>query len=134
MTLLTAKPLWAVATLCCSLCWTPALAMQRSSPSRQPISSSLVSTQKKPQNTSSGVRIPVTLSKTSQLLAYLEIISTVQCQSEEIGIPTQKQSALLIHRVEEQMKQQQLISPNETVSCTCTKCELTETGIVITLF
>jgi hypothetical protein len=42
--------------------------------------------------------------------------------------PTPKQSAVLIRRVVAQMKQQQLLSPNETVSCTCTTCVLTETG------
>ncbi len=67
-----------------------------------------------------------TLSKTYQLLDYLEIISTVQCNSRGNGILTLKQSAQLTRRVVDRMKQQQLISPNATVSCTCTKCVLTE--------
>ena len=65
---------------------------------------------------------------------YLEIISTLQCKSLVNGSLTPKQSARLTRRVEEQMRQQRLLSPNETVSCTCTKCEVTETVIQTTPF
>ena len=41
--------------------------------------------------------------------------------------PYTEQFAPLTRRVVARMKQQQLISPNETVFCTCTKCVLTET-------
>ena len=71
---------------------------------------------------------PQNVIKDLPLLVYLETISTLQCSSKETGIPTPKQSALLIRRVVVRMKQQQLISHNETVSCTCTKCVLTKTG------
>ena len=50
------------------------------------------------------------------------------------GLLTPKQSAQLIHQVEEQMRQQQLISPNTMVFCTCTKCELIEMDIQTTPF
>ena len=43
---------------------------------------------------------------------------------------TQRQSARLIRRVEDRMRRQQLISPNETVYCTCTKCELIRMDIL----
>ena len=62
------------------------------------------------------------------LSGYLEIISTVQCQSGPTGSLTRKQSAQLIHRVEGQMRQRRLISPNTMVSCTCMKCELIGDG------
>ena len=39
---------------------------------------------------------------------------------------TPRQSARLTRRVVAQMKQQRLISPSTTVSCTCTRCVLTE--------
>ena len=38
--------------------------------------------------------------------------------------------ARLIRRVEEQMRQPEIISPNETVSCTCTKRERIKTDIL----
>ena len=41
---------------------------------------------------------------------------------EKFGTLTKRQSARLIRRVEEQMRRLQLLSANETVSCTCTKC------------
>ena len=65
-------------------------------------------------------------SKSYQLSDYLAIISTVQCYYKETGSPTPKQSARLTRRVVAQMKQQRLISPSTTVSCTCTRCVLTE--------
>ena len=74
-----------------------------------------------------GALTQPTSSKTLLLSDYLEIISTVQCSYRENGTLTQRQSAQLTRRVEERMRQQQLLSPNETVSCTCTKCVLTET-------
>ena len=70
---------------------------------------------------------PKTLSRNSPLSDYLEIISTVQCSYKESGTLTQRQSAVLTRRVVDRMKRQQLISPNVTVSCTCTRCVLTET-------
>ena len=73
---------------------------------------------------------PKTYSKNYRLSDYLEIISTVQCSYKENGILTKRQSARLTRRVVAQMKQQQLLSPNATVSCTCTKCVLTETDTV----
>ena len=81
-----------------------------------------------PQTPLYGAQTLKTSSKTSLLLGYLETISILQCSYKENGILTQKQSAPLIHRAEEQMRQLQLISPNATVSCTCTKCSLHETG------
>ena len=48
-------------------------------------------------------------------------------QLQGTGTLTQRQSARLTRRVVAQMRQQRLLSPNETVSCTCTKCVLTET-------
>ena len=75
---------------------------------------------------SSGAQTPKTSSKNYRLSDYLEIISTVQCSSKVNGVLTQRQSARLTRRVVAQMRRQQLISPNETVSCTCTKCVLTE--------
>ena len=76
---------------------------------------------------SSGAQTQKTLSRNSPLSGSLEIISTVQCSYKEIGTLTQRQSAALTRRVVDRMKRQQLISPNVTVSCTCTKCVLTET-------
>ena len=48
-------------------------------------------------------------------------------QLKENGVLTKRQYALLTRRVEDRMRQLQLISPNETVFCTCTKCVLTRT-------
>ena len=76
--------------------------------------------------TSSGAQTQPTSLKTSPLSDYLEIISTVRCTYLESGVLTQRESARLIHRVEAQMRQQQLISPSTTVFCMCTRCELTE--------
>ena len=59
---------------------------------------------------------------------YLEIISTVQCSYKVHGTLTRKQSARLTRRVVAQMRRQQLLSPNETVSCTCTKCRAYRDG------
>jgi hypothetical protein len=73
-----------------------------------------------------GAQTQPTSSKTLPLSVYLEIISTVLCSSKETGSLTQKQSAQLTHRVEEQMRQLQLISPSEMVICTCMRCELIE--------
>ena len=75
-----------------------------------------------------GVAIQPTLSKTLPLLDYLEIISTVQCSYKEHGTLTQRQSAALTRRVVAQMKQQHVISPNETVSCTCTNVRAYKDG------
>jgi hypothetical protein len=74
-----------------------------------------------------GAVTPGTSSKTYQLSDYLEIIFTLQCNSKENGGLTPKQSAALTRQVVAQMRQQQLLSPNETVSCTCMKCGHTET-------
>ena len=52
--------------------------------------------------------------------------SPMQLQGEWHPYP--KQSAALTLRVVEQMKRQQLLSPNETVFCTCTKCVLIRDG------
>ena len=76
---------------------------------------------------SSGAQTHRMSSKTLQLSDYLEIISTVQCSSKETGTLTPRQSARLTRRVVAQMRRQRLLSPKETVSCTCTKCVLTET-------
>ena len=76
---------------------------------------------------SSGAQILKTSSKTSQLSGSLETISILQCSSRETGVITPKQSAQLTRRVEAVMRRQQLLSPNETVTCTCMKCRLTET-------
>ena len=78
-----------------------------------------------------GAQTLLTLSRTYQRLDYLEIISTVQCSYKVHGILTRRQSAQLTRRVVVQMRQQQLLSPNETVSCTCMKCVLTETDTQI---
>src|SRR5210317_316520 len=75
-----------------------------------------------------GAPIQQTYSKNFRLLGYLETISMAQCSSKGTGTHIQKQFAQLIHRVEELMRQQQLLSPSETVSCTCMKCVLTETA------
>src|SRR6056300_347067 len=101
--------------------------MLRNSPLRWPIWSSLLLTLPLLLMQSSGAQTQETPSKTSQLSDYLEIISTLQCSSKENGGLTPKQSAALTRRVVAQMRRQQLLSPNETVSCTCTKCVLTET-------
>ena len=56
-----------------------------------------------------GQLIQQTSLKTLPLSVYLEIISTAQCESQRVnGSLTQRQSAQLIHRVEDQMRQQQL--------------------------
>ena len=81
---------------------------------------------------SSGAQTPQTSLKNYQLSDYLEIISTVQCAYKESGILTKRQSARLTRRVEEQMRRLQLLSVKETVSCTCTKCVLTETDTLTT--
>ena len=67
---------------------------------------------------------PANVIKDIAYVGYLEIMRTVQCNQKETMTLTPRQSARLIRRVEDQMRQQQLISPNEMVSCTCTKCEL----------
>src|SRR6056300_622649 len=113
MTYLNVKRLWDAATSCCSLCSTRALVMLKSSHLKW--------------LTLSGAATLETSSKNSQLSGYLETISTLQCSYKVSGVLTKKQSALLTRRVVAQMKRQQLISPNETVTCTCTKCELIET-------
>src|SRR5210317_52511 len=126
-TLSNVKRLWDAATSCCSSCWTQASVTLKSSPSKWLILSSPVLILSPLLMTSSGAAILETSSKNSPLLGYLETISTLQCSSKVNGVLTPKQSAQLTRRVVVQMKQQQLISPNETVICTCTKCELTET-------
>ena len=117
---------WVVATLCCSLCLTQVLVMLTNFHLNALIWSLPVLTLSLPLNPLYGAQTPKTLSKTSQLLGSLETISTVLCSSKEIGIPTKKQSAALTRRVVARMKRLQLISHNETVSCTCMKCVLTE--------
>ena len=47
-------------------------------------------------------------------------------QLQGTGSLTRKQSAQLIHRVEDRMRRLQLISPNTMVFCMCKRCELTE--------
>src|SRR6056300_725092 len=126
-TLLNVKRLWDAATSCCNSCLTRPLATLKSSPSRWLILSSPVLILSPLLIASSGAQILKTSSKTYPLSAYLETISTLQCSYKESGVLTKKQSAQLTRRVVAQMKRQQLISPNETVICTCTKCELTET-------
>src|SRR5210317_618391 len=121
------KQQWDAATLCCSSCLTQASAMLKNSHSKWLILSSPVLILSPLLMTSSGAQILETSSKNSPLLGYLETISTLQCSYKVSGVLTKKQSALLTRRVVAQMKRQQLISPNETVTCTCTKCELIET-------
>ena len=128
------KPLWGVATLCYSLCSTPALAMPRNSHLNVQTLSSLQSTLLQHPNRWCGAPILLTSSKSYRLLDYLEIISTVQCSYKEHGTLTRRQSAALTRRVVAQMKQQQFLSPNETVSCTCTKCVLIETDTQTTRY
>src|SRR5210317_21562 len=121
------KQQWDAATSCCSSCLIQVSVMRKSSRLRWLILSSPVLILSPLLMTSSGAAILETSSKNSQLLGYLETISTLQCSSKVNGVLTKKQSAQLTRRVVAQMKRQQLISPNETVICTCTKCELTET-------
>ena len=121
------KQQWDAATSCCSSCWTRLSVTPKSSRLKWLILLSPALTLPLLLSPLFGVATPKTLSKKPQLLDYLEIISTVQCSSRGNGMITLRQSALLTHRVVAQMKQQQLISPNATVSCTCTKCVLTET-------
>ena len=59
-------------------------------------------------------------------------LPTVGLPGDYFYSPMQIQSAVLIRRVVARMKRQQLISPNATVTCTCTKCVLTETDTVTT--
>ena len=121
------KQQWDAATSCCSSCWTRLSVTPKSSRLKWLILLSPALTLPLLLSPLSGAPTPKTSSRKLQLSDYLEIISTVQCSSRGNGTITLKQSALLTRRVVDRMKQQQLISPNATVSCTCTRCELTET-------
>ena len=120
------KRQWDARTSCSSSCWT-----RLSDAEKFPLKcADLIVTSVNPKVAPDYVvwcSDPQTLSKTLPLSVYLEIISTAQCNLDQAnGSLTPKQSAQLIRRVEVQMRQQRLISPNVMVSCTCTKCELTE--------
>src|SRR6056300_199096 len=122
------KQQWDAATLCCSSCSILVSVMRKSSRLRWLILSSPVLILSPLLMTSSGAAILETSSKNFRLLGYLETISMAQCSSKGSGDHIKKQFAQLTRRVEELMRQQQLISPSETVTCTCMKCELTETA------
>src|SRR5210317_596373 len=126
-TSLNVKRLWDAATLCCSSCLTQASATLKNSHSRWLILSSPVLILSPLLMTLSGAATLETYSKSFLLSGYLETISTAQCRSKGSGDHIKKQFAALTRRVEELMRQRQLISPSETVTCTCMKCELTET-------
>ena len=130
--LLERKQPWDAATSCCSLCSIQAYPMQKNSHLKWLTLSLQASTLILLLTASSGAQTPQTSSKNYRLSDYLEIISTVQCAYKESGILTKRQSARLTRRVEEQMRRLQLLSVKETVSCTCTKCVLTETDTLTT--
>ena len=121
------KQQWDAVTSCCSSCWTRLSVTPKSSRLKWLILLSPLSILPLLLSQSFGVATPRTSSRTLRLSDYLEIISTVQCSTRGNGMSTLIQSARLTRRVEEQMKRRQLISANATVSCTCTKCVLTET-------
>ena len=128
MILSNVKRQWDAAISCCNLCLTRPLVTLTSSHLKCKTWWLLPLTPVLLLIPSSGAAIPRMSFGTLPLSAYLEIISTVQCSSKESGFLTKKQSAQLIHRVEAQMRQQQLISPSVMVTCTCMKCELIEMG------